>query len=480
MKNTTTINLNKPEYSDVADIEVLNANMDIIDEQFLKTLENFKSLEEKIAQSQEESNVDLSNITDEINNINDEISKTNTNIATINTNLSNEINDLSESVTTDINAVNTNLLTNISSVNTSLSKDIIDLDSSLTTKINSLNTTLSKDITDLNTSLSKDITDLNTSLSTTINSTNADFTSEISSITTSIDDINSRIDYIYDFTRKLEDFTWQEISDISKAGTAGNYFCVGDKKSVALKGNVSTISIDETLYVYILGIDHNVALEGVGITFGTFKTSSPDGADDLTTDICIVDGQGVVSSGTLAFTMNHSTNSTLGGWLDCDLRYDILGSANSKGLQHATILAVYSPVSNSLLSCFPYELRIKMRAITKYSNNTGGKSGSYTISETTDYLPLMSECEIFGVTSHQTLYAKENEYQEQYAYFKSGNSKIKYEHTDHSTESIYLTRTPIGYTSHSGTCWLTISASGTYNTSVNSYSSVGLAPIFKV
>ena len=66
--------------------------------------------------------------------------------------------------------------------------------------------------------------------------------------------------------------------------------------------------------------------------------------------------------------------------------------------------------------------------MTKYTDNTangGGNQSSY-VTATTDYLWLLAEFEVQGTRSYANSY--EQNYQAQYQYFKSGNSKVAYKY----------------------------------------------------
>lgn len=280
----------------------------------------------------------------------------------------------------------------------------------------------------------------------------------------------------------LEDCTWEQISAISAAGKAAEYFSVGDTKSVYLKGTVGTLALDTTLYVYILGFDHNSEVEGAGITFGTFKTS--DGKD-----VCLVDSKNDSSfiNGTKYFNMNHWGAYNYGGWAGCDMRYDILGSTDNApsgyGAAKTTSVVGYdpssacatSPVANTLMAALPSDLRAVMKPMTKYSNNTGNSGDTEAkVTVTTDYLPLLAEFEIFGARGYANSY--EQNYQKQYDYFVAGNSKKKYCHSAISTTTMWWGRSAY-YGDGINFCH-------THTVGVNSYggsnSSYGLAPIFLV
>jgi hypothetical protein len=268
----------------------------------------------------------------------------------------------------------------------------------------------------------------------------------------------------------LEDCTWEQISAISAAGKAEEYFKVGDTKSVYLKGTVGTIELDTTLYVYILGFNHNSEIEGEGITFGTFKTV--DGRD-----VALVDSKYSTSSsdGTKYFNMNHSGNTSSGGWQGCDMRYDILGSVDVNDAQYASETTATDPVANTLMAALPADLRAVMKPMTIYSDNTGGGSNTASyVTVTTDYLPLLAEFEIFGTRSGAN--SAEQNYQEQYAYFVAGNSKVKYRHSSPGSTAIWWLRS---VSSDGSAFFRGVNTSGTRHTAPVLYA-YGVAPIFKV
>ena len=270
--------------------------------------------------------------------------------------------------------------------------------------------------------------------------------------------------------RVLNNNSWAGVHSVSADGA--NYWAVGDRKAVTLNGTVGTQSINGTYYVFILGFNHNSSVEGNGIHFGGFKTALSGG-----TDICLVDSKYNSNStdGGKYFNMNHSSNTNTGGWKGCDLRYDILGSANSKGARNAATTTATSPVSNTLMAALPSDLRAVMQPMTKYSDNTGGgnDTASY-VTTTVDYLPLLAEYEIFGTRSYAN--SAEKNYQTQYTYFINGNSKVKYKHNDTATSAYWWERS-VRSTSTSIFC--IVSTSGGASGS-NANTSCGISPAFKV
>ena len=285
--------------------------------------------------------------------------------------------------------------------------------------------------------------------------------------------------------KALNDQTWAEIRQVSDAGQGSSYWSVGDRKAVLVNGTVGTLAVNQTLYVYILGFNHNSAKEGNGIQFGTFKTALSGG-----TDVCLVDGSynSYKTDGSKIFNMNHWGNYNYGGWKACDLRYDILGSTNKApvnyGKARATSDTGYdaptntatSPVANTLMAALPADLRAVMKPITKYTDNKGNSSDvAANVTSSLDYLPLLAEQEIFGGNrTYSNQYEKNS--QVQYAYYSAGNSKVKYRHSATGSTAYWWERSPLYYTASTFCNVYTNGNAGNYNAG----NSGGLAPAFMV
>lgn len=269
----------------------------------------------------------------------------------------------------------------------------------------------------------------------------------------------------------LNENDWSVIKSVADASQGANYWAVGDRKAVTVNGTVGTQAINGTYYVYILGFNHNSSREGTGITFGTFKTALSGG-----TDICLVDSHynDYSTGGQKWFNMNHSSNTNSGGWKGCDLRYDVLGSTNSNNNDAGTTTAT-SPVSGTLMAALPSDLRAVMKPMTIYTDNTGGGSNTASyVTASVDYLPLLAEFEIFGTRSYAN--SAEQNYQQQYQYYKNGNSKVKYRHSSTSSTAFWWGRSPF-YNGSGYFCIVGTSGYALYNTARNS---CGLAPAFRV
>lgn len=284
----------------------------------------------------------------------------------------------------------------------------------------------------------------------------------------------------------LDGCSWANISEISEAGLGESYWSVGDTKSITISGDVGTLRVDPiTLYVYILGFDHNSDIEGTGITFGTFKIAQ----NSNLIDVCLIDSMynSYSTGGYKYFNQNHWGNYNYGGWKGCDARYDILGSTDiapsgygsavttSRTGYNASTTCATSPVANTLMAAMPSDLRAVMKPMTKYTDNTGAATNTAAcVTASVDYLPLLAEYEIFGSRKYANAY--EYQYQAQYAYFSAGNSRLKYRHNNVNSVVHWRERSPdYRYTTSFGRVY---TDGDTYYTDARN--SIGIAPIFLV
>ena len=260
------------------------------------------------------------------------------------------------------------------------------------------------------------------------------------------------------FNTNLASNTWAQIRAASDSGSAANFWDVGDTKNITINGTVgntrfSNLSID----VYILGFNHNSSREGNNkIHFQIGKISGKS--------VCLVDSNyNSTTSSSGAFTMNTSWSNS-GGWEASHMRKTILGSDSSPS----------SPRSGTLLAALPADLRAVMKPITKYSDNTGGGSNSSSyVKSTTDYLLLLSEFEVQGSRTYAN--SAEQNYQQQYQYFKSGNSKVKYRHNSTGSTTAYWWLRSVYSSYDLGFCLVDTGGGANNNNANNSY---GVAPCF--
>lgn len=227
---------------------------------------------------------------------------------------------------------------------------------------------------------------------------------------------------IWPVIRTLNDYTWDEISAISAAGEAESLFKVGDRKEIVLNGTVGALTFEDYhTYAYIIGFDHNAAVEGDHRIHFQLAMSALEGGKN----ICFVDSKYNSSGSSAAFRMNTS-NTNSGGWEDSYMRNNICGTSKTS-------------TSGRFMGAIPSALRNALKSVTKYTDNTGNAStSSSAVTATTDYIFLLSEYEVFGSCSVAN--SNEASRQQQYAYYSAGNSKTKYRHTSTSSTALWWLR----------------------------------------
>lgn len=204
--------------------------------------------------------------------------------------------------------------------------------------------------------------------------------------------------------RTLNSYTWDEINEIALAGNGPNYFSIGDTKEVTLNGSVgygsSQATFSNTKYwVYIIGFDHNSAKEGTGIAFQGFKTAQSGGVD-----IAVVADYKNMGTGGMLMN-NRNTNQY--GWAGSD---------------------AYKIIMPQWKAVFPSDLQSVIKSTTLYTDNTGNGSASAAsaVTANSNEVYYLAEYEVFGTIRHAN--TNEQTYQQQYDYYKAGNSKVKVEH----------------------------------------------------
>ena len=215
----------------------------------------------------------------------------------------------------------------------------------------------------------------------------------------------------------LNDNSWNIISEISASGEASNYWNVGDVKTIIINGQVgnttfSNLSID----AYILGINHNAEIEGNNrIHFCIGKVNNKT--------VGLIDSQygqyPMTSSGYFSMSYGDS-NTNVGGWNGCHMR---------------------STIMPAIKDVLPTDLQNVLKTVTKYTDNTGGgTNNSSNVTTTTETICLEAEFEVQGKRSYANSY--EQNKQQQYDYYKNGNSKIRYEYNGTNSVVYWWNRSP--------------------------------------
>ena len=224
-------------------------------------------------------------------------------------------------------------------------------------------------------------------------------------------------------TTSLNDNTWATIKEVSDAGQGENYWSVGDTKRITINGKVGNFTFSNlAIDAFIIGFNHNSSREGTNrIHFQIGKIGGKD--------VCLWDNQYGTSQSSNGYCNMNPNNSNSGGWSNSYMRKTLLGNSGTPS----------SPPANSLLAALPSDLRAVMKPVTKYSDNTGGRSDNASyVTATTDYLFNLAEFEYHGARSYAN--SAEKNFQLQYAYYKAGNSKVKYKHGETGTAAIHWTR----------------------------------------
>lgn len=247
----------------------------------------------------------------------------------------------------------------------------------------------------------------------------------------------------------LADNTPETIKMVAQSGQAANIWSEGDKIPIVLKGSVGALSFDGLYYysAFIIGFNHNSSVEGsnsIHFQFGKHASG---------TDIAFVDNSYNNSGSSAGFRMN-TRNSNSGGWD---------GSYMRKTICPAFLAAMPAEWQNVIVAC------------TKYSENTGGgnDTASY-VTATQDKIWLLAEFEVFGTRYYAN--SAEQNYQKQYDYYKNGNSRIKYWHSNTGTACRWWLRSVLATSSYS---FGLVNTGGSLS-SYSAYFSIGFAPGFKV
>ena len=247
-------------------------------------------------------------------------------------------------------------------------------------------------------------------------------------------------------SRVLDENSWHVIKLVSSLGTGANYWAVGDCKQVTMNGNVSDglMLTNYSVWVFIIGFNHNAEREGNGITFQGFKATKNG------TPVCLVDSRykKKKKSGTW-FNMNN-TNTNSGGWQASTMRKNVM------------------PL---IKAAFPFDLQAVIKPSTIFTTQ-GNENNACTATE--DYVFLLAEYEVFGTRAYAS--TQEPNYLKQYAYYSAGNSKLKYRHNATTTAASWLERSPAsGYSTTF--CYV---YDGGSEIARGAYASYGVSPCFKV
>lgn len=251
----------------------------------------------------------------------------------------------------------------------------------------------------------------------------------------------------------LNDSSWAEIQQAAQNGTASQYWNVGDRKEITLNGTCRARTFNNyKVYAYILGFNHNAALEGDNTIHFQIGFDALEGGNH----IALTDDYGYVydDGGERQFCINK-TQSSVGGW-------------NNSFMRNTVIPA--------FISCLPSDLQSALKAVNKYTDNGTGNTheSSADVTATQDKVFLLAEYEVFGARRYANQYEQNSQAQYDYYKNKTDNDRIMYNDQSTSTAVHSWERSPCDSYQ-----FCMVRDNGTTNR-YDSWYSIGFAPAFVV
>lgn len=186
----------------------------------------------------------------------------------------------------------------------------------------------------------------------------------------------------------LEDASWALIQELAQAGTLGDYYSVGDTKTI-------TLTTNEQLTLQLASIN-----DGTG-SAGTYY---PANTVDFISVELMADSHRM-----------NATDTSVGGWNSSEMR---------------------TYLNNTVYPTLPSDL--KNIVIDKTHMRTQGNK-STTLVSADDKLWLPTEWEVFGAATHGS---ETSNYNKHYSIFPNTNSRIKYKKAAPSTAVIWWLSSP--------------------------------------
>ena len=203
--------------------------------------------------------------------------------------------------------------------------------------------------------------------------------------------------------KALNDYTWEEIRQISDAGQAEEYFQIGDKKEIILNGTNAWSGLTLTnykTYAFIIGINHNSEYEGINrIHFQIGMTSLED------TGIPLLFGTGTYGSTPTAKT-DANGEGIRWNWAQSSPNQSNVSGAryidnwSISSLRNKFFGTYKSEPKDTILSFLPNSLLVNLKSIKKYQDERAqGGTGDVSLASNVNYCFPLSEYEIGGKTS---------------------------------------------------------------------------------
>ena len=175
----------------------------------------------------------------------------------------------------------------------------------------------------------------------------------------------------------MEDCSWVMLKQLASAGTLGNYYQIGDTKTIELNGG-------ERVVMELVSIN-----DGSGTAGGYY----PRGTVDFISKDCLQTTRSM-----------NSSNTNAGGWVSCDLR---------------------TTLNSTIYETLPQAVK---DALVEKTHKTSAGSQSTSLVEHTDKLWLPTEYEMFGATTYSANTENAN-VNKHYAVFDTNADRIKHQGT---------------------------------------------------
>ena len=243
------------------------------------------------------------------------------------------------------------------------------------------------------------------------------------------------------------------IQAVARAGQARNYWNTGDRVPIELNGTVGCLTFSrETYYAVIIGFDHNSGIEGNNSIHFQFGQNAEG------TDIAFVDKKyGGNYSGESAFCMS-TTQSNSGGWSNSPMR---------------------KTICTQFLSVMPAAWQNVIAACRKYSDNKGGGTNvAANVTQTSDKIWLLAEYEVQGKRGYAN--SAEQDYQQQYEYYRNGNYSGRYKFNATDTGCLWWLRSADTNSEYTFIGALVSPTAKTMVTNSNAVAVFGFSPAFMV
>ena len=260
----------------------------------------------------------------------------------------------------------------------------------------------------------------------------------------------------------LNDCQWSFIRWASDNGFADLFWSVGDRKgvSVAEWGNThdSYKIAAGTYYCYIVGFNHNEAIEGSNRIHFEFGFDSLSGGNHIALAGGDYSLRYASNTTTQYFPRMNTTNTNVGGWESCSMRTGTLNGSN-----------------RSFKTALPSDLRNVLKTVTKYTDNVGGgtKNVEANVTATTDTIFIMNVQELRGKGTCNTY---ERNKTSQYAYYINGNEQIRKRSNNVSELCSFFLRSP---SPNDSTNFMGLNKSGS-GLFLNAQDCYGISPCFCV